>query len=510
MQALQQILLSDYLQKGQFLNFLPIAVYVCDMSGVIINYNTEAAKLCGLNTADVREELFCTSYKLYQLDGTLLPRDQTPVAACIRDGQSRKDVELIMERADGSRLIVRVNIAPLKDEEGNQMGVVNCFYDITSQKRTEKELESSKQRYYKMIEEVEDYAIILLDKNGIIQNWNRGAEKIKGYKEAEIVGKSFRIFYLDSDRKAGLPDRLITKAREEGKAMHEGWRRRKDGTAFWGSIVLTALHNDQNQVIGFSKVTRDLTARKLAEDKLKEYTVQLEFQNEQLEQFAYAASHDMKEPLRKILFYGNHLLETVADGLPEKEREYLHRSVNAANRMKSLIDDLLEYSRASSEGGDFEQIDLNEVADEIILSHKEVIEEKNAIVRFSSLPVIQGIPFQMRQLFDNLLSNSLKYHHPEKRPEVQISSERISGRPTDGLDPQTDYFKISFCDNGIGFDSRHAEKIFELFQRLPGGDKSGTGVGLALCKRIVQNHNGLIKATGQANEGACFEVYLPA
>lgn len=380
-------------------------------------------------------------------------------------------------------------------------------YDL---ERKNEELRKSEERYHKMIEEVEDYAIILLDKDGVIQNWNKGAEKIKGYKEKEIVGKSFQNFYLPEDRERGLPLQLLQTAREKGKALHEGWRRKKDGSAFWGSIVLTALHDDQNNIIGFSKVTRDLTERKLTEEKMKAYTNQLEFQNEQLEQFAYAASHDMKEPLRKIIFYNNHLFEKASDSLQEKEKEYLTRSIAAANRMSKLIDDLLEYSKASFDIKDFEIVDLNEVIDEIILSNRDRIEDADAKIHFSDLPQLPGIPFQLSQLFDNLISNAIKYRHEERRPEISIRSETLICTGDAELDEGKLYHKITVADNGVGFETEYSEKIFELFQRLGNTRNLGTGVGLALCKKIVQNHHGTIKATGYLDEGARFEIYLPA
>jgi PAS domain S-box-containing protein len=363
-----------------------------------------------------------------------------------------------------------------------------------------------------MIEEVEDYAIVLLDRNGIIQNWNRGAEKIKGYKEEEIVGKSFSNFYLQADRERGLPDRLIKQAAEQGKATHEGWRLRKDGTAFWGSIVITALHDKDNNVRGFLKVTRDLTERKLAEDQMRDYTLQLEFQNKELQQFAFAASHDLKEPLRKINFYNNYVITNTANSLDEKSKEYLNRSMSAVKRMADLIDNLLAYSQIDSAADSFRETDLNEIVDEIINSHKDVLEQKEVQFQTGGLPRLRAIPFQMRQLFDNLINNSIKYKHPERKSLITITSERLAAEEMTAkeADPATDYYKISVIDNGLGFQPLYAEKIFEIFQRLKSqSEYKGSGIGLAICKKIVQNHRGLITATGKENEGARFDVYLP-
>jgi len=524
------------------LQALPSAIYTCDADGYLTFYNNAAVQLWG-REPQLGKDLWCGSWKINKPDGSPLALDTCPMAICLKEGRSVYGEEIIVVRPDGEQRYVMPHPQPLFDETGKLTGAVNMLMDVTELKETEQALRKSEwdyrqlaaslekkvkekvadlqtknealkrseERYHKMVEEVEDYVIILLDANGIVQNWNKGAEKIKGYKEKEIVGKSFSTFYLPEDREKGLPDRLIKLARENGKAVHEGWRRRKDGTTFWGSTVLTALHDKENTVIGFSKVTRDLTERKVAEDKLKEYTSQLEFQNEQLEQFAYAASHDMKEPLRKILFYNNYLWDAAADHLEEKEKEYLNRSIKAAKRMQVLIDDLLSYSKASSDTGNFEPVNLNELMDELTFSFKEAIEEQQASIHYSSLPVVKGIPFQLRQLFDNLISNALKYHHPERRPEVSIAATMVDGSNIAGLEPQKEYHKIVVSDNGIGFEPQHAEKIFELFQRLPGTNKySGTGVGLALCKKIVHNHQGAIKATAQPNEGAYFEIYLPA
>ncbi|RYZ31265.1 MAG: response regulator, partial [Sphingobacteriales bacterium] len=233
-------------------------------------------------------------------------------------------------------LYVNFTYSPLKDTEDVTTGVMVIAMDVTDMvlarremeqavaERTREltianiELKQSEERYHRMVDEVEDYAIILLDKNGIVQNWNKGAEKIKGYKDDEIIGKSFETFYLEEDLRKGVPRQLIEEARLHGKASREGWRVKKGGATFWGSILMTALHDEAGDVIGFSKVTRDLTDRKIAEDKLLEYSNSLEEQNRELEQFAYAASHDMKEPLRKILFFGSSLQDRITGTVDAK------------------------------------------------------------------------------------------------------------------------------------------------------------------------------------------------
>lgn len=379
-------------------------------------------------------------------------------------------------------------------------------------KRKNEELKTSEERYHKMIDEVEDYAIILLDKNGVVQNWNKGAEKIKGYKEKEIIGKNFSKFYLEEDLKARLPEKILEEARTNGKALYEGWRVRKDGSRFWGSIVLTALHDHENKIIGFSKVTRDLTRRKLAEDRMQEYTNQLEFKNKELEQFSYAASHDMKEPLRKILFYVSAVSDKLNGQIDEKSKNYLSRSISAAQRMQGLIEDLLVYARTNSNDEIFEEVDLAQIVNEIALSHKDDFEQKNVSIETANLNSIIGIPFQIKQLFENLIGNSIKYKHPDRNSIIKIKEETISGSQSavSGLNVDKQYIHVSVSDNGIGFDPEYSEKIFEIFQRLNNApDAKGSGIGLALCKRIVENHRGIITATGKKNVGARVDIYLP-
>jgi PAS domain S-box-containing protein len=510
--------------------FLPVALILTDVSGTITGFNPKALEFLGnaLVTGIPYEDAW-KECRLFLADETPLPTNHLKPTDFIRSGDPSTERVMFVERPGADRILLREELCASYAQHGQLTGMISCFYDILPNESHQRQrhghrnlgahlnnkhvaLKRNEDQFQKMIEEVEDYAIVLLDENGIVQNWNKGAERIKGYKEHEIVGKSFSSFYLPADRDAGLPGRLIRQAAEEGKALHEGWRLRKDGSKFWGSIVITALH-EGDKIIGFLKVTRDLTERKLAEDQAREYTQQLEFQNAELQQFAFAASHDMKEPLRKINFYNNYVVTNGANELDDRSADYLNRSLAAVKRMSQLIDDLLSYSQIEASTETLKDTDLNQILEEVINTHKDMLEEDDVRFEIGNLPRMDVVPFQMRQLFDNLINNSIKYKHPERQAVIRITCDRVKGNTflndmQAGAD--TDFFKISVIDNGLGFEPHYSDKIFEIFQRLKSrSDYKGSGIGLAICKKIVQNHHGFIRATGKENEGAEFKVYLP-
>jgi len=526
----------------QLMYSLNTPLYATNMEGRITMFNPAAAELWGREPA-IGKDLWCGSFRILKLDGTDLPLDSCPMAVCLKEKRAVYGEEILVVRPDGAIRNVAPQPQPLYDDNGNMIGAINMLVDITELKNKEKalleseenyrqlagslekkveekvkdlrttaeELRRSEEKYHKMIEEVEDYAIILLDKDGFIQNWNKGAEKIKGYKEEEIVGKNFQEFYLPEDQHTGLPFKLLNEAKEKGKALYEGWRKRKDGSILWGSVVMTALHNEKGENIGFSKVTRDLTEKKQAEERMNEYLSRLEFQNKELEQFVYAASHDMKEPLRKIHLYNSYIVSNASNVLDEKSGEYFIRSIQATQRMSALIEDLLAYSRMATIAEGYKMVDLNSVIDELAAFHKEEFEQKDITLERDKLPVIRAIPFQIKQLLSNLIDNSVKYKQPEKNGFIYIGCEKMNGNALNGAgDPYRQYYKITVKDNGIGFNPSHAKKIFEIFQRLPTATAvKGTGIGLAICQKIVQNHSGWIEASGKPGEGAAFLIYLP-
>lgn len=266
---------------------------------------------------------------------------------------------------------------------------------------------------------------------------------------------------------------------------------------------------DNKNMIGTTQdITDDYNKTQLIELRNKE----LEQNNKELTEFNHVASHDLQEPLRKIQTFISRIEYKESDTLSESARGYFEKIQEGSNRMRILIDDLLQYSRTNRSEKTFEITDLNTIASNAISELSESIADKKAQIHFQKLHKVNGIPFQLEQLFINIIGNSLKYSKTDETPIVNITTKKVKASKTPKLNDNSkrDYIKISFKDNGMGFKQEYAEKIFLLFNRLHGKkDFPGTGVGLAICKKIVENHKGYIFAKGKPNEGAVFEIYLP-
>jgi light-regulated signal transduction histidine kinase (bacteriophytochrome) len=234
--------------------------------------------------------------------------------------------------------------------------------------------------------------------------------------------------------------------------------------------------------------------------------------NTELLAFNYISSHDLQEPLRKIQTLAGRILEKETQNLTDIGKDYFHRIQSAAGRMRQLIEDLLVYSRTNIAERKFEKVDLNTIIEEVKAELKENIEEKHAVVEAKEMCEINIIPFQFRQLMHNLLRNALKFSSPRRRPRILIKSRIMKGKElkNEKLVGTKSYCHISVSDNGIGFEPEYKDRIFEVFQKLHGKEKyDGTGIGLAIVKKIVENHNGIVTATGQLNKGATFDIYIP-
>jgi two-component system sensor kinase FixL len=276
----------------------------------------------------------------------------------------------------------------------------------------------------------------------------------------------------------------------------------KDGAEIPVEISLSPLETEEGMLI--SSAIRDISQRKVADIKLRTYADALERSNRELEDFAYMASHDLQEPLRKIQAFGDRV-QTLSEGkLNEQEQDYLRRMINASERMRGLIQDMLAYSRVATRARPFTPVDLNTVLRSVCSDLEVTITNTDAQIEYETLATIEADETQMRQLFQNLISNALKFCAANRAPVVKVTC-----RP-DVENAALPYIEVTVSDNGIGFEQKYAERIFGMFQRLHGhSEYNGTGIGLAICHKIVERHHGTIKAQSSFGEGASFIIRLP-
>ena len=335
---------------------------------------------------------------------------------------------------------------------------------------------------------------------GRIASWNAGAERLKGYKAEEIIGRHFSCFYEAADVASGTTELELELATETGRCECEGWRIRKGGSRFWANVIITALRDEVGALRGFSKVTRDMTQAKRETDLRNALVARLERSNRELQDFATVASHDLQEPLRKVQAFGERLKETLAERLDPESADCLDRMQKAAHRMQTLIRDLLSFARVTTQAKPFLPVDLGEIARAVVSDLETRIAESGGRVEIGPLPVVEADATQMRQLLQNLIANGLKFRRAGVPPVVRIRAESEPGGA----------LRLLVEDNGIGFDEKYLPKLFTIFQRLHGRQEyEGTGVGLAICRKIAERHGGSITARGKLDEGATFVVALP-
>ena len=392
-------------------------------------------------------------------------------------------------------------------QTANGARVLEINTDITIRKQAQSASQVIEERFRLLVEGVKDYGIFLLDPTGHVSTWNAGAQRIKGYLAEEIIGRHFSCFYSQEGIDAGKPEHELKTTAEHGRFEDEGWRIRKDGSRFWANVIVTALRDPDGRLLGFSKITRDLTERKMAEDRIARLNAEITERNEgllaanrELESFSYSVSHDLRAPLRSINGFSAALLEDHADKLDAEAQSYLQRIRAGATRMGHLIDDMITLARTARVEMSLENVDLSAIAQEVANQLHAMQPERKVEFRIQPALVVQGDRNLLRSVLENLLENAWKFTSKKPAALIDLGAERHS------------HDLVYFVrDNGAGFDMRYVDKLFGVFQRLHNEkDYSGTGVGLATVQRIIQRHGGTIWAESRPGQGATFYFELPA
>ncbi len=343
-----------------------------------------------------------------------------------------------------------------------------------------------------LVDTINDYAIVLLDTQGLVTTWNAGATRIKGYAAGEIIGQSFLRFYGPDDVADGRPQSYLHTAEVDGRDEHEGWLVRKDGDRFWANVVITAIHDASGQLQGFGTVVRDMTEHKRHEMELQEKNLELQDAVGELEAFSYSVSHDLRAPLRAINAFSRIVLEQNAATLGEELLGFLRLVRDNAVQMGQLVDDLLAFSRLNRAPLTKQIVHVNGMVEAVVATHRT--EGREVWVAVGDLPDVLGDPSLLRQVLINLIDNAFKYTRTRAKAHIEIGAQVIDGETV-----------IFVRDNGVGFDMRYANKLFDVFTRLHRAeDFEGTGVGLAIVQRIVQRHGCRIWAEAEVDKGATF------
>ncbi|NMC77488.1 MAG: PAS domain S-box protein, partial [Candidatus Methanofastidiosa archaeon] len=402
-------------------------------------------------------------------------------------------------KKNGERVWIHWTNKPIFDDSGNVLYILSVGNDITDNIRLHRELIDSEQKFKAICNSAQD-AIILIDNDGNIIYWNNSAENIFHYSEGEVLGKNLH--------KLLAPEKYHVNhfsAMEKFKATGEGnaigktldlTALRKNGEEFPIELYLSAIKiKDKWNAVG---IIRDTSERKKIEKLLKERTEALEKSNKELEEFAYIASHDLQEPLRMISSYVQLLERRYKNKLDQDANDFISYAVEGSARMKALINDLLAYSRVGTKGKEFAKTNISDILKKVLQNLQIALEENKVEISIGPMPVIMADDTQMIQLFQNLIGNAIKFKN-KNPPKISIDCKEKNGN-----------YIFSVSDNGIGIEKEYYDRIFMIFQRLHTRDKyPGTGIGLAVCKKIVERHGGSIWLESEVGKGTIFYFSIP-
>lgn len=469
----------------KILQNVPSAVFSVNKNRIITSWNKRAEEITGYKATEIIGKK-CTTFAENPCRTSCGLFDQ-------KIGKPLSDFPCTFKTKDGRLRNAEKNVDYLRDTNGRVVGGIEIFEDVTHRLEKDKKLI----QVMKAVD-TSDNGIGIADLEGKMQYVNPALENLFGYslEDYHKLGGSPGLLILDN----GLREQ-VDKANESGQSWSgELQMRDKDGMAIDVFLRVDVIRDEQGRSIGYMGIHTDVSEKKDFERKLREYMKKLESSNAELEQFAYIASHDLQEPLRKIQAFSDRLQHKYKDVIDDRGRDYMERMNSAAGRMQEMINDLLSYSRLTTRKNAFAGVDLNLILEEVLSDLETRIDREKGNVEIQGhFPVVQADKVQMRQVFANIIGNGLKYCKPDVPPVILVNSQRENG-----------ICRISVRDNGIGFSQEHAEKIFQPFMRLHGrSEYEGNGIGLAIVNKIVQRHNGQITANSEPGKGSEFVIEIP-
>jgi PAS domain S-box-containing protein len=474
----------------------PDAMVVVNQGGDIVLLNLQAEKQFGYR----RDELLGQKVTNIIPEGFAerLIADDLRSAEDALAQQIGTGIELIGRRKDGGEFPIELMLSPLESAEG--ILVTAAIRDISARKTDEKHLAQMESKYRGLLEAAPD-AMVVVNQGGEIVLLNLQAEKQFGYRRDELLGQKVKNIIPEGFAERLLADRL--RSADDALAQQIGTGieltgRRKDGSEFPIELMLSPLESAEGILV--TAAIRDISVRKAAEANLLQKVKELYRSNEELEQFAYFASHDLQEPLRMVASYTQLLARRYKGKLDADADEFIAFAVDGASRMQRLIQDLLAYSRVGSKGMNLLDISSEGALQQALVNLRGAIEESGALVTHDPMPIVLADEMQLIQLFQNLVANAIKYQKPGI-PQVHVSAAKNVEKK----------WQFSVRDNGLGIDPQYFDRIFGLFQRLHKREEfAGTGIGLAICKKIVERHGGRISVESQAGQGSTFRFTLAA